>query len=137
MGTWGNGIFENDDALDWVAAFCDEPNILMVRNTLAAVTDLDDAEYLEAPECSKAIVAAEALATLHGKGMGKAPEKFQEAMASLPPQHDPDLVRTAMSALNRIKTDSELKELWQEATDPGQYHGVVEDLERRLKESIA
>ena len=39
MGTWGSDSFENDDAADWVADFCDAPDPAVIVNTLSAIAN--------------------------------------------------------------------------------------------------
>jgi hypothetical protein len=38
-----------------------------------------------------------------------------------------------LKAVERIKTDSELKELWDESENPEEWYGAVSNLEARLK----
>src|SRR5678816_3811771 len=64
VGAWGADSFENDDAADWVADFCDAPDQILIMNALSAIADLDSGEYLEAPDCSVGIAAAEVVAAL-------------------------------------------------------------------------
>ena len=37
MGAWGFGVFENDDACDWLAKFVDDPTVECVKGALEAV----------------------------------------------------------------------------------------------------
>lgn len=66
MGAWGSGSFENDDALDWLTDFCDDPDKGLIADALTTVAEMDDSEYLEAPDCCVAIAAAEIVAALKG-----------------------------------------------------------------------
>lgn len=34
MGAWGSGSFENDDALDWLTDFCDDPDKGLIADAL-------------------------------------------------------------------------------------------------------
>uniref|UniRef100_UPI00048121E0 DUF4259 domain-containing protein n=2 Tax=Rhodococcus sp. UNC363MFTsu5.1 TaxID=1449069 RepID=UPI00048121E0 len=68
MGTWGSGPFENDGALDLLAAL------------RAGDFDIDDfcrhadEEYLESHEAEAAIALAEVVAVAHG--LRPAPQQF-------------------------------------------------------------
>src|SRR4051794_2230831 len=74
MGAWGSGSFENDDACDWVADL-EENGPSAVREPLTTVADADEDEYLEAPDCSVAIAAAELIAASHDRAATDFPEQ--------------------------------------------------------------
>jgi Domain of unknown function (DUF4259) len=57
MGAWGVANFENDDAQDWVYE-------LEESKDLSVVANLDNEIYLAAPECARALAAAEVLTAL-------------------------------------------------------------------------
>jgi hypothetical protein len=66
MGAWDAGSFDNDDAADWLADFCDGPDGERITGALSTVAEMDAGEYLEAPECSVGLAAAEVVAALKG-----------------------------------------------------------------------
>ena len=105
MGAWGADSFENDDALDWLADFCDDPEENVILAALRQVADAGDGDYLEATDC---------LAASHIK----------------PDEH---LVETALRALARVRSNSELKELWDESGDAAEWNEALSDLESRLR----
>jgi len=41
MGTWGSDSFENDDASDWIADFCDAPGKELISIALSRVAEMD------------------------------------------------------------------------------------------------
>jgi len=47
---------------------------------------------------------------------------------------DSNLVSLALKAVQRIKTDSELKQLWDESENPDEWYSSLDNLEVRLKE---
>jgi Domain of unknown function (DUF4259) len=61
MGAWGHGSFENDDAADWVHEF-ELQGASAVVPAQESVSKIPEDEYLEAPEASVAIAAAEIVA---------------------------------------------------------------------------
>ena len=133
MGAWGFDSFENDDAADWVADFCDAPDPTLVSNTLSAVANLDAGEYLEAPDCSVAIAAAEVVAALKNAPNTNLPDGTETCLSRLEFNADPNWITLALKAINRIRADSELKELWDESDTPAEWHASVNSLEERLR----
>ncbi len=90
MGTWGTGLFEDDDAADWAWELqCGRP-----------------AQGL--PEEVSAWIAAH-------DSLPAAPRKW-----------------LAKRVAERIRTDSELRELWEESDDWNGWSANVDDLLRRL-----
>ena len=133
MGTWGSDSFENDDAADWLADFCEAPDQLLILNTLSAVADLDASEYLEAPDCSVGIAAAEVVAAQKSAPNANLPNDQRTLLSNLEIKLDLNLVEVALKALARIRTNSELKELWDESETPAEWDQAVSNLEERLK----
>lgn len=131
MGAWGAGSFENDDAMDWLDELCDASDAETVRTALLTVTE--NAAYLEAPDCSIGLAAAEIVAALKGTPSGDMPDSAKECLPKLKMTADHDLVSLASRAVERIKTDSELKELWDESESTDEWYDVVRNLESRLK----
>jgi Domain of unknown function (DUF4259) len=65
MGAWGPAVFENDSAADWLAelpAALPQTLELTFRPVVATEPDL----YLEEPETSEALAAAEVVAAMRG-----------------------------------------------------------------------
>lgn len=91
-------------------------------------------EYLEAPDCSVALAAGEVVAALKGALTPDMPDDAKECVSSLKIKADPGTVSLALKAVERIKTDSELKELWDESDDPAEWYAAVADLEARLRQ---
>jgi hypothetical protein len=71
MGAWGAGAFDNDDALDWLSELVDSPDFALGR----AVLDVTALEYLEAPEGSAALAAAEVVAAARGHPAALLPDE--------------------------------------------------------------
>ena len=131
-GAWGAGSFDNDDALDWAQNFEASPSMDLVASSLTRVIG---AGYVEAPEGSAAIAAAEAIAAAIGKPPATLPaglaawavkQSKPEAQAQLP------LARQAVARVARGER-SELRELWSES-NIGAWQAAVADLEKRLSE---
>ena len=132
MGAWGSDSFDNDDASDWIADFCEAPHPTLVVKALLAVANVDASEYLEAPDCSVGIAAAEVVAAVKGAPNVNLSYDAKNCLSSLKIEAEPSLVRLALKTIARIKTNSELKELWDESEKREEWYQALSDLEGRL-----
>ena len=130
MGAWAADSFSNDDALDWLFAFTEAPTVEMLRDTLDAIIAED--EYLEAPDCSEAIVAAEIIASLNRRPSPKIPDDLRDWLATEHGLEAKGLGALARKALARIIAGSELQELWDESDSKAAWHAEMNDLLARL-----
>jgi uncharacterized protein DUF4259 len=130
VGAWGAGSFDNDDAMDWVSGLAEGSGDNALREALAPFASTDDS-YLEAPTCSIAIAAAEAVAAARGHPSASAPEEVA-GWAEKKPVVATDLVTLARAAVDRIARKSELKELWDESDSADDWRTGMSDLRRRL-----
>jgi hypothetical protein len=133
MGAWGCGSFENDDAADWVYEL-ESSGVAAVALALVHVSSIAEDEYLEAPEASAAIAAAEIVAAARDGDLSKLSETAREAFV----RHRESLVASHLSeparrALERIRRQSELKELWEESEEGEIWSRQVDSLSRRLR----
>jgi len=130
MGEWGTNSFENDDAADWLAELSQAEDTTVLREAFSAVTERDD--YLELPESSVAVAAAEVVAALRGRPVPGLPDAVQEFVAHIAAPPSSALVSAALRALERVETKSELQELWDETDSRTEWHKVLADLRSRL-----
>jgi hypothetical protein len=133
MGTWGIGSFENDDAADFMIDLLDSGDLSLVREVLDNV--LTSTEYVEAPDATLAIVAAEIVAAARGRPTPAATQEegLADWLARIRPTIDADLAAQARDALTRILADnSELRELWEETDDLHDWQAVVAELRGHL-----
>lgn len=114
MGAWGIGNFENDDALDWTAELKVAVNPEVVAKPLRSLEGKIGG-YLEAPECSVALAAAEVVAALFGRASASLPAGVIEWVATHRVTPERTLVDSARRAVEAILSNSELKELWTES----------------------
>jgi Domain of unknown function (DUF4259) len=136
MPGWGPGSFENDDAQAWLATLAsqavDDLHVPLVR---AANND----DYLETPESSVAIAAAEAVAALKKVPAAILPKEIAEWVRRVTSQTTdtsiPELAALAVRAVHRVRTNSELKDLWLEADGLNEWSANLRDLESRLAEA--
>ena len=130
-GAWGEGSFDNDDALDWAAQCTQSNSIEPVRLALLAVLDANN--YIEAPLGSAAIAAAEVVAAALGRPSSKLPPIIQSWVHRQPIEKLSQLAPLARKALARIQNAkvSELQQLWSEGK-PNNWPVVIAELESRL-----
>jgi hypothetical protein len=131
MGVWGVDSFENDDSADWITEFIKQPSITAIIDTLtlAAEAGLDD--YLELAEDASVLAAAEIIAALNHQPSSDLPEEIGEWVATQN-EIDTEFVDLALQAIARVKTNSELQDLWQNSTSLDEWLAAVSNLEERL-----
>jgi hypothetical protein len=130
-GAWGNDSFENDDALDWTATCKTSWSISLVRD---AFSHAISAKYLEAPDGSVVVAAAEVVAAAKRRPHPKLPAELaawvkHQGMGKLS-----RLAPLALKALKRVRDQkvSELRQLW-DGGDPSGWLACISDLELRLR----
>ncbi len=144
MAGWGTGSFENEDAQSFLGRL-NSLGIDDLRPILARAADQED--YLEAPESSIAVAAAEVVAALVVAARVVAAKEEAPSFAAPRPLVDwisknwtsknqagapPDLVELARRAVERVRTNSELKDLWLEADGLNEWSAVLRELTARL-----
>jgi hypothetical protein len=116
-GAWGFGSFENDDALDWVSELerASGPKVLA-----DALRDINPgSKYVEAPDCSVALAAAETVAAAHGRASKGLPGEASAWLKRVKPVVGAELVERARTAVTFCRDDenSELRQLWAASKD--------------------
>lgn len=131
MGAWGNGPFENDDAVDF-ASELEGADLALLIDVVGEVADLSDVEPLEAPTASRSVAAVAVVGALLDGGLEGLPASVSAwigAEARIVPNH---LARKAGRALERVLRDSELNELWSESPDYSAWKLGIERLRVRF-----
>ncbi|ATE70984.1 DUF4259 domain-containing protein [Lysobacter capsici] len=135
MGAWGFTTFDNDDAADWLDELSDHQSLALVRETIAAVLEVEPDEEVDAPLASAALAASELIAAAIGRPSGAA-RKQEELMiwiSKMRPSPDAALIADALSAIDRILgPHSELRALWEESDDYAAWTDDVTQLRTRL-----
>lgn len=134
MGAWGVGSFENDTAMDWAAevrsgADVAKPFERLKRDTDAHGTDPElvvDADY-----ACELLAAAECVATMMGRRGRDFPGELAERLAGA---GEPDslLFHQARNAVLHVMRNSELAELWEEATPDAEPNEWLAELTRLI-----
>jgi len=136
MGAWGINNFENDDASDWVYELESSKDKSVIHKALNTV--IENTEYIESPECSEALAAAEVV--LSGitndhsnvseevsKWLSKKPGLFKKQIT-----FDSSDVKMAIKAVSKIVASSELKELWEETEEYDTWKNIENNLVEKL-----
>ncbi len=131
MAGWGSGSFDNEDAQDWLKHL---PG-LTTDDLQQLLSRVDANAYLEAHESSVMIAAAEAVATVSGAPPEAPPRAITDWARKMEPESPPDLAALAIRAIQRVRTNSELKDLWLEADGLNEWSANLRDLEQRLTRS--
>ena len=134
MGAWGFGSFENDDASDFLAEATESGDLSLIREALDNI--LTSTEYVEAPDASVAIVAAEIIAAALGRPSLSAQRKkaLSEWISRIRPTIDAELAAQARNALSRIVgPNSELRDLWEETDEFSDWQDSVQELAQQLQ----
>ena len=131
MGTWGKGSFENDDAMDWVYALEDSSDNSVIIEALDNTIDNKE-NYLEAPDCSVSLAAAEVVAALKGKPAALLPKEVNSWIIKKPAPEE-SLINKAIKAVDIVILNSELKDLWSESDEFSQWKNCLDNLKSRLK----
>ena len=134
MGTWGVGVFENDNACDWAYELEESDDLSVIESALDSVLD-SGADYLDADVAEEGLAAAEVVACLQGNCSHKNAytESIQAWIAAHPFQVNAELAQKAAKVVERVVTDpSELKELWGESEEPDEWETVVAGIRERI-----
>jgi len=133
-GAWDTGSFDNDDALDWVWLATEGDDLSPVSEAFEGV--LSAPGYVQAPDASIAIAAAEVVAALKGEPSAQLPEELSTWIESQDLELDPALIDKAKKAIALIEDGkkSELAQLWSESGDlADQWRAQLAELSQRLE----
>jgi len=121
--------------MDFAEKFLENPTVDVLEEALLIANEssdhLEGEEYLEVDEACAALAAAEVLAASLGKPATDFPKKLQEAVLIIPTT--PKLQKLARKVVKKVKTKSELQELWAEGDKLNEWLDVQKDLLNRLK----
>jgi hypothetical protein len=133
MAASGFTTFDNDDAMDWLDGFGSD-GASAVQVALEAVTELDPLDYLEAPDASHALAAAEVVAAARDGDTSRLPkDAVQRLKDNAAKINAVKLIAPARRAVMRVLKNSELKELWEDSPDSEDWEMDVRELLERLK----
>ncbi len=131
MSVWGVGIFDNDDALDWIYDLADSGSLARVSAALDLIVRNKD----DSPELSDsriALAAAEIIASMHGDPSLELPEEAEEWVGDKVLENE-NLRAKAENAVAIILRNSELKEKWENSSGFEKWQTKLQDLLKRLE----
>jgi hypothetical protein len=131
VASWGTGSFENDDAAVWLAQVSTVAPADLTQILLRAA---DHPGYLEAYEASVAVAAAEVVAALSGSPAPAVPSTIVEWTKKNPEVGTAELRALAVRALERVRRNSEVKDLWLEADGLNDWTAAIQELQTRLSD---
>jgi hypothetical protein len=134
MGAWGHLNFENDTALDLVYEI-EEKGADRIRTAIEAINSREEDGFLDSDLCSEALAAIEYIAAVKDKASEDFPEDAEEWLT--PANKESllairDLIKKSTQAIDRIKHNSELKDLWEETEDFEGWNKVLDGLVARI-----
>jgi Domain of unknown function (DUF4259) len=134
MAGWGTGSFENEDA----QSFLGRLNSLSADDLRRRLSRAAEHDYLEGPESGAVVVAAEVVAALVAAANDETsspatPRQISDWIRTNDGSAPPDLINLARRAVEKVRTNSELKDLWLEAEGLNEWSASLRDLEGRLK----
>ncbi|PHV09728.1 DUF4259 domain-containing protein [Chitinimonas sp. BJB300] len=111
MSSWGVGVFENDDAQDWLDELLSSTGSDCLHSTL----ELAKTDYLEVSEGNRIVCAAYVVGMLLGKVESHGSEELATWLTSNADIDAVSLVPHAVDGIDRVlAADSELHEVWEE-----------------------
>ena len=126
---WGTGSFENDEGAAWLKNL----HAIMPEDLTRILEQAaDDPAYLEAPAASVAVAASEVVAALNGAPSEGRPPEIADWTRKHARAFTPELKAVAIRALDRVRRNSELKDLWLEADGFNDWVAALKDLQTRL-----
>jgi hypothetical protein len=58
MSIWGANFSENDDAADWLIAYLESPNLLLLNEAFDVILNVDEEEYIDVTDGANCLIAA-------------------------------------------------------------------------------
>ena len=134
VGEWGAASFENDPASDW---FLLVEEAVDPGGVIASALDsaVGDSEYLGLDESCEAIAAAELSASCAGHAPDRLPDPVRYWVDIHPHQPHDSEIDQALQAVQRVRTESELRDYWEGNAERDRWLREIDDLITRLKQS--
>jgi hypothetical protein len=131
MTSWGAGIFQDDLASDFTAEIVESDGPAVLRRAFSQAGQARG--HLRYEPAVRALIAAEVLAALRGRPARALPPEVARWVAGHRRGDVAESLRPlARSAIERVKEDSEIAELWAQSDEIGRWIEKVDDLLDRL-----
>ncbi|MGR2997813.1 DUF4259 domain-containing protein [Vibrio vulnificus] len=119
MGAWSEDNFGNDSASDWIWELEKSKGLNTLLSPIKSV--LNENEYLEVDICSEALAASEVIAAAITSDHTLLPDEArnwlnrkQGWLIGRKPQVTAEHAKQALLAVQKVLSNSELQELWEE-----------------------
>ena len=130
MAAWGHFNFDNDDATDFAGEFLDTGSEVTLLEALVSVAEEEG--YLETPEASAALAAAEIVAAWRGHPGTDFLPGLLAKVQHLDVSDEDELTDLARRAVQAVVQESELRELWEESPELAGWEAAQQNLLDRL-----
>jgi Domain of unknown function (DUF4259) len=136
VGVWGAASFENDPASDWFLLVEEavDPGAVIASALDSAV---GESEYLGLDQSCEAIAAAELSASCAAHAPARLPDHVRHWVDTHPHQPHDSEIDQALQAVQRVRTESELRDYWDGNVEADRWRRELDDLITRLEHSGA
>lgn len=128
--SWGAGLFQDDLATDFANQIVDSDGLAVLHHALAQAGQAIG--HLLYEPAIRALISAEVVAALGGRPAKAMPTELSDWVARKHATIPGELRRRARTAVERVKEDSEISELWARSSEYGRWIEKVDDLLDRL-----
>jgi tetratricopeptide (TPR) repeat protein len=135
LGSWDVSVFGNDEAREWLSELILSTSTEPIFRALVNAAKVRDTEYLQAPECERALAAAELVASARGKPGSEIPPALTTWLSEQKFVAGTQIADLAIRVLDRIAANSELRELWADTDSAEDWENTVRNLQQRLRET--
>ncbi|MCI0361602.1 MAG: DUF4259 domain-containing protein [Planctomycetaceae bacterium] len=131
MGAWGEGVFENDQAGDWLDQLVESGKPSAIDTALSVAIKARPGQ-LDADDAAAALAAAEVVAAARGHRHADLPDDVKQWLASSRYAPTAAAVALCVKSVARVRDDSELAELWAEGDELAAWNRGISGLLARL-----
>ncbi|EJN6829975.1 DUF4259 domain-containing protein [Vibrio cidicii] len=138
MGAWSEDNFGNDSASDWIWELEKSKGVNTLMTPIQSV--LNENEYLEVDICSEALAASEVIAAAITNDHTLLPDEArnwlnrkQGWLIGRRPQVTAEHAKQALRAVQKILSNSELQELWEEGGVNESWRSIQDNLIAKLE----
>lgn len=135
MGSWDVSPFGNDEAREWLANLIANPSTEPVFRALVTAAKIKNDEFFQAPECERAVAAAEIVACVRDKATADTPPGLKKWLAENKLVVGDQVAQMAIRVLERIAKDSELKQVYDDTDSAEDWYRTLHNIQQRLRES--
>ncbi|MDE1244198.1 MULTISPECIES: DUF4259 domain-containing protein [Vibrio] len=138
MGAWSEDNFGNDSASDWIWELEKSKGVNTLMSPIQSV--INENEYLEVDICSEALAASEVIAAAITNDHTLLPDEArnwlnrkQGWLIGRRPQVTAEHAKQALRAVQKILSNSELQELWEEGGVNESWRSIQDNLIAKLE----